>query len=75
MIINPPKSYSKGTGLSYIISISEILVHFREENGMKMDKSMAFIKLGDELITKRGVILRFPDTSPDARYQMPPRYI
>jgi hypothetical protein len=64
MIINPPKLYGKGTGLLYIIFISEILVYFREENGMKLDKLMAFTKLGDELITKGGVMLRFPD----ARY-------
>ena len=28
---------------------------------MKLDELMAFIKLGDELIAKGGVILRFPD--------------
>jgi hypothetical protein len=61
MTINPPKLYSKSAGLSYVISISEILVYFREENGTKLDESMAFTKLGDEFITKGGVILRFPD--------------
>jgi hypothetical protein len=62
MIINPPKLYSKGAGLLYIISISEILVYFKEENSTKLDESMAFTKLGNKLIAKEGVILRFPDT-------------
>jgi hypothetical protein len=62
IIINSPKLYSKGTGLLYIISISEILVYFRKENGTKLNKSMAFIKLGDELIIKGEIILQFPDT-------------
>jgi hypothetical protein len=66
--INPPKSHGKGTGLSYIISTSEMLVYFREENGTKLDKSMAFTKLGNELIIKEGVILQFPDALLDARY-------
>ena len=44
-----------------------MLVHFGEENGTKLDELMAFTKLGDKLITKGGVILRFPDASPDAR--------
>ena len=57
IIINSPKLYSKGTGLLYIISISEILVYFGEENSMKLDELMAFIKLGNELIIKRRVIL------------------
>jgi hypothetical protein len=57
IIINLPKSYSKGTGLLYIISISEILVHFRKENNTKLDKLIAFIKLGNKLIPKGKVIL------------------
>jgi hypothetical protein len=73
MTINPPKSHGKGAGLSYVTSISEMLVHFGEENGTKLDESMAFTKLGDELIAKGGVMSRFPDASPDARCQMPPR--
>jgi hypothetical protein len=67
MIINPPKSHGKGAGLSHVTSTSEMLVHFGEENGTKLDESMAFTKLGDELIAKGGVMSRFPDTSPDAR--------
>jgi hypothetical protein len=67
MTINPPKSHGKGAGLSHVTSISEILVHFGEENGMKLDESMAFTKLGDELIAKGGVMSRFPDALPDAR--------
>jgi hypothetical protein len=35
---------------------------------MKLDKSMAVIKLGNELIIKGEVILQFPDTLPDTRY-------
>ena len=34
--------------------ISEILVYFRKENNTKLDGLTAFIKLGDELILKRG---------------------
>jgi hypothetical protein len=40
-----------------VISISEILVHFRKENNTKLDGLTAFTKLGDELIPKEGVIL------------------
>jgi hypothetical protein len=55
--INPPKLYSKGAGLLYITSISEILVYFGKENNTKLDGLTAFIKLGDELIPKREVML------------------
>jgi hypothetical protein len=78
IIINPPKLYSKDAGLLYIISISEILVYFGEENSTKLDELMAFTKLGNKLITKRGVILRFLDARYLrylARYQMPSRYM
>ena len=61
--INPPKSHGKGPGLSNVISISEILVYFRKENNTKLDGLTAFTKLGDELIPKGGVMLRFPDDS------------
>jgi hypothetical protein len=44
------------------MSISEILVYFGKENSTRLDELMAFIKLGNKLISKRGVILRFPDT-------------
>jgi hypothetical protein len=54
MIINPPKSHGKGAGLLHVTSISEILVYFRKENNTKLDRLMAFTKLGDELIPKRG---------------------
>jgi hypothetical protein len=64
MTINPPKSRAKDAGLSHVTSISEILVHFGKQNGMKLDGLTAFIKLGDELIPKGGVMSRFPD----ARY-------
>jgi len=57
IIINSPKLYSKGTGLLYIISISEILVYFRKENSMKLDELIAFIKLGNKLILKKEIIL------------------
>jgi hypothetical protein len=57
MIINPPKLYGKGTGLLYVTSISEILVYFGKENNTKLDRLMAFIKLGNKLIPKGGVML------------------
>jgi len=57
IIINSPKLYNKDTGLLYIISIFKILVHFRKKNNMKLDKLIAFIKLGDKLILKERVIL------------------
>jgi hypothetical protein len=44
MTINPPKSYGKGAGLSHVISTSEILVHFREENGTKIGRINGFYK-------------------------------
>ena len=57
IIINPPKSRVKGAGLSHVISISEILVHFGKENSTRLDELTAFIKLGDELILKKRIIL------------------
>ena len=57
IIINPPKLHGKGTGLLYIMSISEILVHFRKENNTKLDGLMAFMKLGNKLILKGKVML------------------
>jgi hypothetical protein len=57
MTINPPKSYIKSTGLLYIMSISEILVHFGKENGTRLDRLTVFTKLGNELISKGEVIL------------------
>jgi hypothetical protein len=59
MTINPPKSHGKGAGLLHVTSISEMLVHFGKENDTKLDGSTAFTKLGDELIPKGGVMLRF----------------
>ena len=59
IIINPPKSHGKGAGLLHVTSISEMLVHFGKENNTKLDGLTAFTKLGDELIPKGGVILRF----------------
>ena len=55
--MNSPKLYNKGTGLLYIISISEILVYFRKKNNMKLNRLIAFIKLGNKLILKKEVIL------------------
>jgi hypothetical protein len=46
-----------------------MLVYFRKENGTRLDRLMAFTKLGDKLIPKGGVILRFPD----ARYLLDAR--
>jgi hypothetical protein len=40
-----------------VTSISEILVYFGKENNTKLDELIAFMKLGDELILKKGVIL------------------
>jgi hypothetical protein len=57
MTINPSKLYSKGTGLLYVTFISEILVYFGKENNTKLDGLTAFTKLGDELISKGGVML------------------
>jgi hypothetical protein len=57
IIINPSKLYSKGAGLLHVTSISEILVYFGKENNTKLDRLMAFMKLGDELIPKGEVIL------------------
>jgi hypothetical protein len=57
MTINPPKSHGKGAGLLHVTFISEILVYFGKENNTKLDRLMAFTKLGDELIPKGGVIL------------------
>jgi hypothetical protein len=57
IIINPPKSHGKGTGLLHVMSISEILVHFGKENNIKLDRLIAFIKLGNKLILKGKVIL------------------
>jgi hypothetical protein len=57
IIINPPKSHSKGTSLLHVIFISEILVYFGKENNTKLDELIAFIKLGNKLILKREVIL------------------
>jgi hypothetical protein len=45
-----------------VISISKILVHFGKENSTRLDKLIAFMKLGDKLIPKKRVISRFPDT-------------
>jgi hypothetical protein len=57
IIINSPKLYSKGTSFLYIIFIFEILVYFRKKNNTKLDRLMAFIKLGDKLILKKEIIL------------------
>jgi hypothetical protein len=43
----------------HVIFIFEILVYFRKKNNMKLDELMAFIKLGNELISKKEIILRF----------------
>jgi hypothetical protein len=40
-----------------VTSISEILVYFGKENDIKLDKLIAFIKLGNKLIPKEEIIL------------------
>jgi hypothetical protein len=57
IIINSSKLYIKSACLLYIISIFEILVYFGKENSMKLDKLTAFIKLGNEFILKKRIIL------------------